>query len=556
MYLKYNIYDTDVLIVGGGGAGVRAAISAREEGANVVLAVKGSLGHCGSTSAAFGETTMYAATPEKGDSRDGFLKDTIKAGMNLIDEKLAKVLVEEAGYRMDDLVKYGVDFIYKKNRDLFESGFAHSYPRTYLLRTRYEREILNKLVNQVKNSSIKVMEGITIVKLIVKDNEIIGALGLDTGDNITIFRAPSVVLASGGAHELFPHHPSTKDMTGDGFAMAYDAGAILTNMEFIQMGPMTTFPKKYILSAPIWRLKPILSNERNERFLEKYLPEEVTVEEIYRIAEFPFTVRTITRYMDWAIFNEIVEGRGNENKSVYLDLRHLSSEEIKRRAPYTYSALKRSGLDLTKEKVEISIGVQCFHGGPIINSDSQTTVIGLYACGEAAGGLMGPERPGGNALAECQVFGHRAGENAAKYAQNQEYKVTQSELEKQAQNLIPRMGSRVLDYDKMVIGIQGLMFNQALTNRTEAGLVNGINKVDDFKDNLKKSKGSTKEMLELYNMLTTARLILEAALNRRESRGGHYREDFTEQKLEFDKNILISKKENVMKVQINKTFYI
>ena len=554
MSVRYDICDVDALVVGGGGAGTRAAISAHDAGANVALAVKGQLGHCGSTSAAFGETTMYAATPERGDSRDGFYNDTVKAGMGLIDERLVQVLVEEARPRLDDLVSYGVRFEYIPERDLFEAGFAHSFPRTYLVATRYEREILRRLVEQVRKRSIQVIEGMCIARLLVQDDEIVGAVGVNEDDRVTIFRTPAVILANGGAHELFLHHPSTCEMTGDSFAMAYDAGALLTNMEFVQMGPISAAPVKRILGAPVWRLKPVLRNVAQEEILERYLPEGVTEDELFRIAEFPYTVRTITRYMNWAIFREIIEGRGTANRAVYLDFRHVTPEDMKARAPFTYQALKESGLDLLREQAELSIGVQCFHGGPIIDTRSQTTVPGLFACGEAAGGLMGPERPGGNALAECQVFGHRAGLNAARRAAAIKTRVGSAKLERLVHSLMPSVGTQRFDYAAVVRDVQETMFNHALTIRTEDGLARALRVIDGINETLRQSRASLKDSLVLHNMLTTARLILTAAIQRRESRGGHYREDFPEQKAEFDQNVLIRQKDGRMDVSLGKVW--
>jgi fumarate reductase (CoM/CoB) subunit A len=543
---SYEIVTTDILVIGGGGAASRAAISASDAGADVVMSVKGKYGNCGSTSAAFAETTMITGAPLDDESNESLYSDTFAAGMDLISPELLRILVRDCGERVRDLEKFGLKLHRRVYDDIFSSGFAHSTPRTFIVESRLQHDILRVLVNQVRARPIKVLEQIQIARLLGSDGRLVGALGVDRDNRPVLFKSACVILAGGGAHGLYPHHPSTGDLIGDSFAMAYHAGLTMVNMDIIQMGPVGIRPIKRILSAPNWRLKPVLTNALGNEFLQKYLPNDVSADEIFRIAEFPYTVRTPTKHLNWAIFTEIMEGRGGETHSIWFDLTRLGTAAIREQAPFTYDTFKQAGLDLAESKLPVSIGVQTFHGGCLINTRAATELNGLFACGEAAGGLMGAERPGGNALAECQVFGNIAGlESAASVGSVS--MAGDDELCLIAEQVLDQT-ARETDASFAYAGkaIQELMFESCLTIRNKEKLTSTLNKLEELKTGSKKKSVGLRDQLSACNALTAAELIVRASLERRESRGCHYRSDYPNRDAAFDRPIVIRQQNGKM----------
>ncbi len=544
---SYEIATTDVLVIGGGGAASRAALSAADSGAAVMMAVKGKYGYCGSTSSAFAETTMITGAPLDDESNESLYTDTFEAGMDLISPDLLRVLVRDCGERVRDLEQYGLKLHRKVYDDIFASGFAHSTPRTFIVESRLQRDILMALAEQVRTRPITVMEQMHIVRLLVEDGKVVGALGVGRDDKPVLFKASCVILASGGAHGLYPHHPSTADLIGDSFAMAYQEGLKMANMDIIQMGPVGIRPITRILSAPNWRLKPVLTNAVGEEFLEKYLPAGVSADEIFRIAEFPYTVRTPMKYVNWGIFTEISEGRGGEERAVRFDVSRHGAAAIRERAPFTYDLYNGAGFDLATDKLPVSIGVQTFHGGCLIDARSATALGGLFACGEAAGGLMGAERPGGNALAECQVFGNIAGREAAARA---------GSAAKASDAALRSVGRRVLDqalaeteasFAASVPSIRGLLFDSCLTIRSEERLAAALGKLDALKK-AKAPNAGLRDRLSAANAFIAAELIMRASLERRESRGCHCRSDYPDRDPAYNRPVVITRGDGGMRV--------
>lgn len=212
---NYSIVSADVLIIGGGGAASRAAIAAVDHGASVAMAVKGSYGMCGSTAVAFAETTMITGSPLDDETDQSLYDDTLKAGMGTVSPKLVEVLVRDCGDRVRDLQSYGLDLQRRVYTELSVSGFAHSTPRTYIVKTRMEHNVLAVLEEQVRKRPIRLCEQVQVARLIVEDGRAVGAVGFRQDGGIVLFRAGAVILAGGGAHGLFPHHPSTGEMIGD-----------------------------------------------------------------------------------------------------------------------------------------------------------------------------------------------------------------------------------------------------------------------------------------------------------------------------------------------------
>lgn len=523
----------DVLVVGGGGAACRAAIAAVENGATTALIIKGSLGKCGSTAVAKAEIIQYAAAVGSEDHTDHHFQDTVKAGMGLCDERLARVLADEAPERLQDLVRFGARFDFLGGQPVKQEGFAQRIPRGHAPAGRRESTILQALVDKIRSLPVEIYEKTMAGSLILGPDGIRGILAVERKSGaLILLRGRAVILAAGGGEALYPWSPTTRDLIGDGHAMAAKAGADMVNMEFLQMGPVFLRPNNIIISAPLWRLQPRLTNQFGERFLPKYLPAHLTEEEIFSAVEFPFTTSNRGMYLGISVHKE-VRARGNPlREGVFFDLRHIPESVLKEKVPYTYSCLKKNGVDLGLSPAEFTISVQCFHGGARINEKGETNIPGLYAAGESAGGLRGPDRPAGNALAECQVFGERAGRFAAEMVKNKR-PVREASMREAANEalagLLPGPGGGK-DPADLLPQVRKLMFDEVLVVKTEVGLARAESELERMEveeiPRFSKAPRNLTRSLSVSNAITTALLIIRSARRRKMSLGGYYREDF------------------------------
>jgi len=284
------------------------------------------------------------------------------------------------------------------------------------------------------------------------------------------------------------------------------------NMEFFQIGPAVMRPRiQFIIHSHMWKLQPKLTNARGEEFLAKYCPQGVTPQEVIdaKSMSYPFSVRTVAKYLDIAIFKELLAGRGTESDGIFLDVTHVGEAELRRRSPITYERLKRAGADLAKEKIELGLVAQNFNGGILIDENGFTGVAGLYAAGEVSGGVHGSDRPGGNNLIDTQVFGCRAGRAAMEFVKS-------------------ASGSAAADAPKLSGDAAGLPDSEVVRRRaalyqrelTIVRTAEGLAKVLGFADEQKPASHAER------NALLVGKMIAQSAFARKESRGTHYREDF------------------------------
>jgi len=368
----------------------------------------------------------------------------------------------------------------------------------------------------------------------ITPRKVIGAWGIVLSAlQPMLFLARSVVLATGGGGEVFFHHAFPAGMAGDGYAMAFRAGVRLVNMEFLQIGPSLIFPFKFALSGVFWRLSPRLLNGKGQEFIYHYIPEEVDMSKAIYLkgVSYPFTVRNESKWVDIALFREIVAGRGTVHGGVYMDLSHNPPEEIVAQAAVPFQYLLSKGIDIRWQKLEFAPAIQHFNGGILINEQGKTSLPGLFAAGEVAGGQHGADRPGGNALADSQVYGKIVGEEAAIYAYRIGEKISTSEverkLEEEYRELILGSGRPLPDIHQKEEEFRWLMWKNAGIVRTASGLKTLQEKIYSWQEFL--DQYSEKEIefyLNFRNLLTVGLLIVESALQREESRGTHYREDF------------------------------
>lgn len=542
--LKVEEISTDVVVVGGGGAASRAALSARLTGAEVLMLSKAPLGAGGSTVHGASEIMSMGASGygAAADSPEVHYRDTMAAASGFIDRDLVRVLAEDAPKRISDLIAYGVVFdradVNKlaantaTNYKLIQSDFG-SYARALGVSGKTGKAFVTALNEEAVKHGVKVRAPAGLVDLFLDDEgRAAGVLALDASSGTwLVVNAKSVVLGTGGAHGLFSQQVSTAEMTGDGQAILYRAGAELVNMEFHQFGPALVHPYVQLFSKSCFVLHPRMTNSEGREFLADYLPSGVTENEVMDEKVFPFTVSNVSRYIDIAIASEISAGRGNERGTINFSLAHVPPEKLAATIPNTLRWMTSNGVDPQKDDMNVGIAFQCLNGGVrMVDADARSTIPGVHVIGELAGGVRGPDRPGGNSLAEGQVFGHRAGDAAGRNALGavaSKAVVSDAVVERLRLALSPNPN---VDLAGSVQNLQSAMQRYALVEKNEAGLNKAMKVTRDIEASLGHGGGAShatlNQVLTLQNMATTAAIILQACLERRETRSGHMRTDY------------------------------
>ena len=544
--LEVEELHTDVAIVGGGGAAVRAALSARLAGAEVLMLAKAPLGAGGSTVHGASEIMSMGASGygDASDSADVHYRDTMAAASGFIDRDLVRVLAEDAPKRIADLIEFGVDFDRAvpgqvaagraSDYKLIQSDFG-SFARALGVSGKTGKAFVDALHQQAISKGVKVRAPAGLVDLLLDGNgHAAGVLAHDAqADRWLVIHAKAVVLGTGGAHGLFSQQVSTSEMTGDGQAVLFRAGAELVNMEFHQFGPALLHPYVQLFSKSCFVLHPRMTNAKGEEFLAAYLPADVSEDEVMDEKVFPFTVSNVSRYIDISIASEIAAGRGEARGTINFSLAHVPAAKLESTIPNTLRWLKANGVDPQRDTMDVGIAFQCLNGGVrMVDADARSTIPGVYVIGELAGGVRGPDRPGGNSLAEGQVFGHRAGDAAGRAALSGEAAAAVD-----VTRVMARLRGALnpnLDIDKAgsTKRLQDAMQRYALVEKNETGLTQALKVARGIEASLAEGGGATlatlQEALTLQNMATTATIILEACLARRETRSGHFRTDYPE----------------------------
>ena len=510
---------TDVLVIGGGAAGFRAAYEAKRHfpSLRVILATYGRAGRAGSTSMVASESLGINAPLDlarDGDCPEAFLEDMIETGAGLADPALCRLLAEESGERVRELMALGVSFDnggQPRQRKL--SGCSHA--RSLAVGGATGKAILRALAAACRNLTVELLEGVRATALISRDGRVCGVHALQRQRPLQIL-ATSTVLATGGAGRLFAMNVNTPGTQGDGWAMALRAGARLTNLEFVQIGPGLVWPPiPFIIHSGLWRLGPTLMNGRGESFLQRHCPSDVQAADVLeaKADSYPFSVRTPAMYLDIAIFDELAHGRGTPHGGIYFDLTHVPRRLVLETSPHTCSALEAAGVDLSRQAIEIAPLVQNFTGGVLIDAQGFTGSEGLWAAGEVSGGVHGADRPGGNNLADTQVFGYRAGIAAAQAASATH---RPRRREEKVETYSPTSSER-----RQAVLLQRLCSQHLTIVRNQAGLKKVLEHIAALRQ---KAAGSVS--LSFSNRLLVSEAIALSALARTESRGTHFRNDF------------------------------
>jgi len=564
--VEYERKQTDVLVVGGGAAGCRAAIEAHDRGAQVTLAVKGRFTRSGSTFYPLTIALGYTCAVPGGDGAglEMHYQEIMNAGQGMVSPALARILAEEAPARLLDLLdRYGMAFLEAGGEVLsikpdFGSGQVRAGGATQpAMRESFGREIGKR--------GIDILERTAIVRLLGDHDGCVGAVGVtQAGKPITI-SAKTTVLATGGGSTAFLYHKNTPDLTFDGHAMALALGAELVNMEFYQMTLGLTAPiRRMAVPLSYLALEPRLTNGLGEEFLSPYLPPGVSPADClqHRAGDGPFHTEGVGKYFDVAVFDELRAGRGTESGGVQADFTAVDAARLRADILGWYEWARGRGVDLCVHPVDISPKVHAFNGGVLINQEAETTVPNLFACGEAAGGPHGANRVGGNQFAGTQVFGQRAGRFAAARSAELERPVVSAVVEQQ----IAGVGERLAALRQRETGrapqalqqaMQTTMWYEMGVYKDAASLRRCLEKLSTIEDDLpvlQVSDGRSHFLaLSLPHLLTTARVVAGAALMREESRGPHYRIDFPDRDdARFGQSIVVNQEEGRLQFRFHK----
>lgn len=522
-----NFTKTDVLVIGSGAAGFYAAIRAAESGLKVTLWEKGLAGRSGGTVSGAGPSA-YGSWSDPSDSSDSLFEDTVKGGSYLSDQPLVRVLAEEAHLRIQELEEWGIRF--DKNSDgsyvIYTAG-GHSHPRVMAISDRVGLQMTKVLRTKLHTfANVTFGEDILATKIMVDNGRVCGAAGVDFRNGETIcMNTPSVVLATGGVGQLYPVTSNPIQVTGDGMAIAYEAGANLLNMEQVQFFPcgMVHPPslKGFILGIQEYAK---LYNKDDERFMKKYEPEKLELTTRDRLAR--------------GIHAEITAGRGTEHGGVWLDATDLD-EEVFKSFMHEIEVSAERGYDYRKQRVEIGPAAHFFMGGVEIDTDASASIPGLFAAGECSGGLQGGNRLSGNALSELLVFGSRAGEAAVKHARETTLDSCEEQGKAEESRILaalnrPESAMTPNDGKNRLRDIMGTYMG---VTRTGDGLAKAAEELKELQEKLAtihvqgtalQFNQSLQSYLELEKMVTISQIMVESAIIRKESRGAHYREDYPE----------------------------
>ncbi len=539
--MEIKTISTDVLIIGSGGAGSRAAIEVDDAGLKAIIVSKGLSFRSGCTGMAEGGYNAVFKTVDKDDSIDAHFNDTLKGGSYLNDKKLVEILVSESPKRLVDLENYGALFDRQESGEIDQRPFGgQSFRRTCYQGDRTGAELLNALKEEIIRRDIECIDEVMITSLVTDGNQVIGATGLNLKDSSLIyFKAKATILASGGAGQLYPVTSNTFQKNGDGYAISYRAGANLVDMEQVQFHPtgmVAPESKKGVLVTEAVRAEGgKLINSEGERFMSKYAPEKMELA----------TRDVVAR----SIYQEIIEGRGTENGGVYLDISHLDDDYIDEKLETMVLQFENVGVDIKHGPIEVAPTAHHFMGGLKINTDASSSLDNLFGAGEVCGGVHGANRLGGNALADTQVFGRIAGVSASKAAKESELKSNEEMVREEASRIEGLIKKGSIKPKEFKNRIKNLMWEKVAIVREEKTLNEALGQLQEMQKELADLDVGDKKQyntdlvtaLEVINMVEICILTVKSAIIRRESRGAHFRSDFPETKDEWKKSIIINK---------------
>jgi succinate dehydrogenase/fumarate reductase flavoprotein subunit len=546
-----SLHSCDVLIIGGGSAGLRAAIEAHDTGAHVLIISKSRKGDP-HTVLARGGINAALGTMDPEDNWMIHAADTLREGELLADYERVEILCKSASGAVNELVNWGARFHREEDGRLTQRFFgAHTYRRTVFYEDWTGEEIIRVLMDQVDQRGIEIIDNVYITKLLkssdvnreesageeTERDEVKGALSINIErKEILIFECSSLILATGGYTRVYSVSSSRIfENYGEGVALAYEAGVDLVDMEMVQFHPTgMVWPEKALGTLATEAIRGeggILLNSKGERFMKNYYPERMELGPRDIVAR--------------ANYNEIVNGRGTEHGGVWLDVTHLSREKILDRLPTMYEQFKKiDGIDISKEKMEVGPTAHYSMGGVVVDIRCKTKISGFFAVGEVISQIHGANRLGGNSLLDTVVFGKIAGDEAGRLAMEvrEKSKTGTPTLLRLKVNNQEEFEDRIFEVKepaKFRNEIQELMKQNAGIIRDETKLKNGLKRILELKKEFYSKRSTFKEFKieddncenvvltwEVKSSLVICEAIIRCALMRQESRGAHYRSDF------------------------------
>jgi succinate dehydrogenase / fumarate reductase, flavoprotein subunit len=539
--------DTDVLVIGAGGAGMYAAIEAARSGVSVILADRSLIGRGGATVMA--QMTVAVALGEQvPDHWENHFADTVAAGRGLCDERLAALLCAGGPERIREMDEWRVGWAREDGHIKQAHAPGHDRPRCVYVDFLNTGPAVSKTLRGRLNGidAIRRIGDLYILDVIVHDGEACGAVALHvpSGKPVTI-AAKAVVVATGGLTRLYGRNSASLNMAGDGYAMALRAGAQLIDMEFVQFFPIGHLAPRMIGMDPImwdpfrYKLGGKLLNADMEEFEDNYATGGGRDDGRYVLTRDRAT---------YAIFKEVEAGRGSPAGGAYLSFQHVPAEELRRSFGPVIDRLADNGIDLTKRPVEVAPIAHYHMGGVRVAESFETGVRNLFACGEAVGGANGANRLSGNAITEALVFGAHAGRNAAARAAGQNSNWS-DKAAASALDLLRRTRRQDGPNLAALLGdLQRLMSDKVGPFRTQANLEEAASTIDQMTQDLGEDPlGSVEafdpvliDWLDLRTMLLVAKAVTLPAIARRESRGAHQREDYPSMDEAWTRNQIIT----------------
>jgi succinate dehydrogenase / fumarate reductase flavoprotein subunit len=574
--MDYQTFEHDVLVIGAGGAGLRAAIEASAAGVSVGLVCKSLLGKAHTVMAEGG----MAAAMGNVDDRDNWkvhFSDTMRGGQYVNNWRMAELHAKEAPDRVKELEAWGAVFDRTKDGKILQRNFGgHRYPRLAHVGDRTGLELIRTLQDHGIHQGIEVYMEVTVVSLLKDGKRVVGCLAYEREHGrFRIFKAKAVVLATGGIGRAYKITSNSWEGTGDGHSLAYDAGAELIDMEFIQFHPTgMVYPpsvRGILVTEGVRGEGGILKNSEGKRFMFDDIPDNYkdqtadTPEEGWRYTQGDKNARRppelLTRdHVARCIMREVKAGRGSEHGGVYLDIAWIkekisnSEEHIKKKLPSMYHQFKQlADLDITQVPMEVGPTTHYIMGGIRVNGDTQASSIpGLFAAGECAAGINGANRLGGNSLSDLLVFGKRAGEYAAIFAkENGHGKIDDAQIQAKVKwSLQPfdrESGENPFAIQKDLQEMMQLNVGIVrIENEMQEALI-GVRNLRKRLENVSATGNidfnpSWHTSLDLHNLLNVSEAITLASIERKESRGGHFREDYPNKEKEFSTVNFVIKK--------------
>jgi succinate dehydrogenase / fumarate reductase flavoprotein subunit len=526
---KFETHEHDVLIIGAGGAGLRAAIEALGQGASVGVVCKSLLGKAHTVMAEGGIAAAMANVDPADDWRTHF-RDTMRGGKFLNNWRMAQMHAQEAPERVRELEQWGALFDRTSSGDILQRAFGgHTFKRLCHVGDRTGLEMIRTLQDRGVHLGVDVYMECAVTRLLLDGERISGAFGYwRENGRFVVFKAKAIVMATGGIGKAWRITSNSWEYTGDGMALAYDAGAELIDMEFVQFHPtgMVWPPgvQGILVTEAVRGEGGVLRNKDGERFMERYDPEKMELS----------TRDVVAR----AIYTEVREGRGTEHGGAYLDISHKPAEYVKRKLPSMYHQFRElADVDITQGPMEVGPTCHYMMGGIRVDAETaQATVPGLFAAGEAAAGLHGANRLGGNSLSDLLVFGRRAGLAAAEHAKRSgPLNVDVQQIDEATRELLEPFGRAEGDSPYQIHReLEETMQNYVGIFRNEEDLQKGLAELETLKQRAARVKVEGSRLFnpgwhlarDLKSMLTVSEAVALSARERKESRGAHSRIDF------------------------------